>query len=63
MLVLARKTGESVLVEGGIRIVVLACDGRGVRLGIEAPRDGAIVREEIAPPTHPARPAGLRAGG
>ncbi|MEP7344238.1 MAG: carbon storage regulator, partial [Gemmatimonadaceae bacterium] len=33
--------------EGGIRVVVLACDRRGVRIGIEAPTTVSIVREEI----------------
>jgi carbon storage regulator len=55
MLVLSRKRGESVLIEGGVRIVVLGCEAGGVRLGIEAPADVAIVREEIAPQNHPAR--------
>jgi carbon storage regulator len=47
MLILSRKQGEAILVDGGIRIVVLATDNGGVRLGIEAPRDVGIVREEI----------------
>jgi carbon storage regulator len=48
MLILSRKPGESVLIEGGIRLVVVACERGGVRLGIEAPRELRIVREEIA---------------
>jgi carbon storage regulator len=47
MLILGRHPGESILVGQGIRIVVLSCDRRGVRLGIEAPSDVSIVREEI----------------
>lgn len=47
MLILSRKTGDAILIDGGIRIVVLACDGASVRLGIEAPSSIGIVREEI----------------
>jgi carbon storage regulator len=47
MLILGRRPGEAIVIEGGIRIVVLASDRRGVRLGIEAPSSVSIVREEI----------------
>ena len=48
MLLLARRAGEAVLIEGGIRITVVAVEGRTVRLGIEAPADQLILRAEIA---------------
>ncbi len=47
MLILSRKPGDAILIDGGIRVIVLACDGGSVRLGIEAPRSVGIVREEI----------------
>ncbi len=47
MLILSRRAGDAIVIEGGIRIVVLASDKRGVRLGIEAPPHVSIVREEI----------------
>jgi carbon storage regulator len=47
MLILSRRPGDAILIEGGIRVVVLACDRRGVRIGIEAPTSVSIVREEI----------------
>ena len=47
MLILGRRVGDAILIDGGIRIVVLATDARGVRLGIEAPRGVGVVREEI----------------
>ncbi|MGH7505955.1 MAG: carbon storage regulator [Longimicrobiales bacterium] len=47
MLILSRRPGDAILIDGGIRIVVLAADARGVRLGIEAPAKVNIVREEI----------------
>ncbi len=47
MLILSRHPGDAILIDGGIRIVVLAADERSVRLGIEAPSKVGIVREEI----------------
>ncbi len=47
MLILGRKAGESILIGDGIRIVVIACERGGVRLGIEAPNDVPILRGEI----------------
>ncbi len=47
MLILSRRPGDSILIDGGIRIVVLACDRGGVRLGIEAPPEVGILRAEI----------------
>ena len=47
MLILSRRLNDSILIDGGIRIVVLACDRRGVRLGIEAPSAVSILRGEI----------------
>jgi carbon storage regulator CsrA len=35
MLILSRRPGDAILIDGGIRIVVLATDGGSVRLGIE----------------------------
>lgn len=48
MLILSRRVGEAILLDGGVRIVVLGLDGGGVRLGIEAPPSVGIVREEVA---------------
>lgn len=48
MLVLTRKTNEALqLQEGAIRIVVLSIQGDQVKLGIEAPKEISILREEI----------------
>jgi carbon storage regulator len=47
MLILSRRAGEAILIDGGVRIVVLGTDGSGVRLGIEAPASVGIVREEV----------------
>ncbi len=47
MLILSRKPGDAIIIEGGIRVVVLACDRKSVRLGIEAPPSVTILRSEI----------------
>ncbi len=47
MLILGRRPGESIVLDGGITIVVLACERGGVRLGIQAPADVTILRGEI----------------
>jgi len=47
MLVLTRKSGESVLIGDDITITVLDTRGDGVRIGIDAPRGIRIQREEI----------------
>jgi len=47
MLVLSRKPGESVTIGDEVRITVLSISGKQVRIGIEAPSDIAVHREEI----------------
>jgi len=47
MLVLSRKPGESVNIGDEVRITVLSISGKQVRIGIEAPSDIAVHREEI----------------
>lgn len=47
MLILGRRPGDTLVIDGGIKIVVLQCDRNGVRLGIEAPSDVTILRGEI----------------
>jgi carbon storage regulator len=47
VLILNRRPGEAILLDGGIRLVVLSSDKRGVRLGIEAPASVNIQREEL----------------
>ena len=48
MLVLSRKLGERIVVpKCGLVLTVLAAQGRAVRLGISAPDDVAVFREEV----------------
>ena len=48
MLVLTRRAGESVRIGDDIEITVMAVNGGQVRIGIKAPRDVVVDREEIA---------------
>lgn len=48
MLVLSRKVGEKILIGGDISVTVVRVSGGGVRIGIEAPSELAVVREELA---------------
>ena len=47
MLVLSRKENESIVIEGHIKVTVVEIRGDKIRLGIEAPRDVAVWREEL----------------
>lgn len=47
MLVLTRRTNESIIINENVEIVVLNVQGGRVRLGIEAPVDVPIHREEL----------------
>ena len=48
MLVLSRKLGQGFRVGNGVRITVVKIDNNAVRIGIEAPEDVPIRRQEIA---------------
>lgn len=47
MLVLSRKVGERIWIGEDISITVVRITGGGVRLGIEAPNEMPVVREEL----------------
>lgn len=63
MLVLRRKAGEAIVLNGVITIYVLAVEGERVKLGISAPPEVVIVRSELldtpgGAPTGPGGPMG-----
>jgi carbon storage regulator len=47
MLILSRKTGEKIIINGNIEITVAEVRGNDVRIGIKAPKDVTIYREEV----------------
>jgi carbon storage regulator len=49
MLVLSRKLGEKIVIGDDIVITVVKIDRNQIRIGIEAPHDVPVYREEIAP--------------
>jgi len=47
MLILTRKQGESITIGNDIKVTILDVKGKYVRVGVEAPRDLAVHRQEI----------------
>ncbi len=47
MLVLTRRVNETIVIEGGIRVTVVGVKGDKVRLGVEAPDNMRVDREEV----------------
>jgi carbon storage regulator len=47
MLILTRRVGESLMVGDEVTVTVLGVKGNQVRIGVNAPRDVAVHREEI----------------
>ena len=56
MLVLSRKPGEKILIGDNVTVTIVRIGPNTVRIGIEAPRDVNIVREELQEPTAPTTP-------
>ena len=51
MLVLSRKIDEAIVIDGGIKVTIVEIRGDRIRLGIEAPREVAVWREELVAST------------
>ena len=47
MLILTRRSGESIVIGDNVTVSVLSIQGNQIRLGIDAPRNVAVHREEI----------------
>ena len=47
MLILSRKLGESIVIDGRITVKVIRVDGDIIKLGIEAPREVPVHRQEV----------------
>lgn len=53
MLILTRRVGETLMIGDSVTVTVLGVKGNQVRLGITAPRDVTVHREEIFQRIHP----------
>ncbi len=53
MLVLSRKVGEKVLIGDRISIMIVSKQGRSIRLGIEAPKELVVTREDMREKSSP----------
>lgn len=47
MLILTRKPGEGIVIGDDIRITIVEIKGGGIRIGIDAPADRKIYRQEV----------------
>jgi len=47
MLILSRKPGESIVIDGRIKVTVVRSEGEAVKIGIEAPAEVPVHRQEI----------------
>lgn len=48
MLIISRRCGEAFIIGDDVKISVLSIKGNQIRLGIDAPRETTVLREEVA---------------
>lgn len=47
MLILSRKSGESIVIDGRIKLTIVRIEGEAVKVGIEAPAQVPVHRQEV----------------
>lgn len=47
MLVLSRRIGERIVIDGNITVKIIEVHGQQIRLGIDAPEEVRVLREEL----------------
>jgi carbon storage regulator len=57
MLVLSRKVGETLVIDGNITVKVVRIQGNRITLGIEAPSEVKVLRGELSQAKAPTQPA------
>lgn len=62
MLILTRRVDESLVIGENITVTILSVKGNQVRIGVDAPRDVTVHREELAQ-KHDSRDYKLSSGG
>lgn len=62
MLVLSRKKNESIVINDDITVVVVEIQGNKVRLGIEAPKECPVHRQEVFDAIHAQNQGGTECG-
>ncbi|HVK50173.1 MAG TPA: carbon storage regulator CsrA [Pseudoxanthomonas sp.] len=62
MLILTRRVGETLMIGDSVTVTVLGVKGNQVRIGITAPKDVAVHREEIYQRIQRGEDAGSAAG-
>ena len=62
MLILTRRVGETLMIGDSVTVTVLGVKGNQVRIGITAPKDVAVHREEIFQRIHKDDPGAAASG-
>jgi carbon storage regulator len=47
MLILTRRVGETLMIGDDVKITILKVSGNQIRIGVEAPKDVSVHREEV----------------
>jgi carbon storage regulator len=47
MLILSRKSGESIVIDGRIKVTIIRVEGEAIKVGIEAPAEVQVHRQEV----------------